>query len=800
MKALIVDDIKENRLLLRTLLESQGYSVESAENGLQALDQARSAPPDLIISDLLMPEMDGYTLCRVVKSIERLSSIPFVFYTATYLDEEDEALALGLGASLFIRKPTEPLEFLRLVNEAVDEHRNQALPAGTASHDVGEAFEALHETLLTKKLDEKTRAVESLRKQQALILASTAEGILCLDLAGRLTLVNDAAAQMLGYQPLELHGRSADFLWRPSGPDAVSNPVKECSLQVAIQSGDTRRQKLDLFWRKDNSSFPVEYSCAPLLDEEGNRGTVIVFRDISDRNRAEQALRESETRLRTLVETMPDLVWLKDPDGRFLYCNRKFESLFGAKESEIIGQTDYDFVDRKLADLFRANDQATIEAGKPRVNEEEITYASDGHSEWVETIKSPVYGAGGELVGVLGIARDISLRKQSEAERERLHAQLLQAQKIEAVGQLAGGVAHDYNNALGVVIGYTELALKTVESTGKVHDYLQQALSAARRSANITRQLLAFARKQIIDPVVLDLNSTVEGMLKMLRHLIGENIDLAWLPVSGVWPLKIDPSQIDQILANLCVNARDAIADVGRVTIETENVTLDHLYCEQHPELLPGEFVMLTVSDNGCGMDRKTTEKIFEPFYTTKGVGRGTGLGLSTVFGIVRQNGGFINVYSEPGEGTTFKVYLPRHLGAPDRTESKPVAEMPKAQGETVLLVEDEKALLALGREMLEGLGYKVLTANTPQQAITLAGEYTGALQLLMTDVVMPDMNGRNLAEQIQALQPEIKTLFVSGYTANVIVHHGVLDKGVHFLQKPFSLNNLAVKVREALD
>lgn len=390
-------------------------------------------------------------------------------------------------------------------------------------------------------------------------------------------------------------------------------------------------------------------------------------------------------------------------------------------------------------------------------------------------------------------------RKRADAEREKLQAQLLQAQKIEAVGQLAGGVAHDYNNALGVVIGYTELAIRRVEPSGKLYDYLDEVLSAAKRSANITRQLLAFARKQIIDPVVLDLNNTVEGMLKMLRHLIGENIDLAWLPVSNVWMLKIDPSQIDQILANLCINARDAIRDVGKITIETDNVTLDEAYSEQHAGFVPGQFVLLTVSDNGCGMDRERVDKIFEPFYTTKGVGRGTGLGLSTVFGIVKQNGGFINVYSEPGKGTTFKVYLPRHLGADEQEELKPAVQPPRGQGETVLLVEDEIALLELGMEMLEGLGYKVLTANTPQQALSLAQEYTGELHLLMTDVVMPEMNGRDLAEQIRAMHPQIKTLFVSGYTANVIVHHGVLEKGTHFLQKPFSLRNLAVKVREAL-
>ena len=301
-------------------------------------------------------------------------------------------------------------------------------------------------------------------------------------------------------------------------------------------------------------------------------------------------------------------------------------------------------------------------------------------------------------------------------------------------------------------------------------------------------------------PKVLDLNDTVSGMLKMLQRLIGEDIDLVWMPGAGLWPVKIDPSQIDQLLANLCVNARDAIAGVGKVTIETENIVFDEAYCAVHPGFIRGEYVMLAVSDDGCGMNKEVLDHLFEPFFTTKEVGKGTGLGLATVYGIVKQNEGFINVYSEPGKGTTFKIYLPRFAGDAVEPMAASPAETPMGRGETVLLVEDEAAILNVGRTMLERLGYTVLTAGTPGEALRQVEAHAAEIQLLITDVVMPEMNGRDLAKLIRDIKPGLKCLFTSGYTADVIAHHGVLDKGVNFLQKPFSMKDLASKVREALE
>jgi signal transduction histidine kinase len=390
-------------------------------------------------------------------------------------------------------------------------------------------------------------------------------------------------------------------------------------------------------------------------------------------------------------------------------------------------------------------------------------------------------------------------RKQAEEEREKLQAQFNQAQKMESVGRLAGGVAHDFNNMLGIILGYAEIALYETRTGTPLHHNLKEIQKAARRSADITRQLLAFARKQTIAPMVLDLNSAVEGMLKMLRRLIGEDLDLVWMPGAGLWPVKMDPSQVDQILANLCVNARDAIAGVGKVTIETQNVTFDEAYCAHHVGFVPGEFALLAVSDDGCGMDKETQERLFEPFFTTKEIGKGTGLGLATVYGIVKQNDGYIDVYSETGKGAAFKIYLPRHAGRAVDTPAESAAEIPLCRGETVLLVEDEPAMLKMGKMMLEKLGYGVLVADTPGKAVRLAEAHPGDIHLLVTDVVMPEMTSRDLADRLQSLYPKLKRLFMSGYTANVIVHHGVLEQGVHFIQKPFSLQQLAVKVREAM-
>ncbi|MBI5552257.1 MAG: PocR ligand-binding domain-containing protein [Desulfobacterales bacterium] len=397
-------------------------------------------------------------------------------------------------------------------------------------------------------------------------------------------------------------------------------------------------------------------------------------------------------------------------------------------------------------------------------------------------------------------ARLISDLKKAEKEQKHLQLQLIQAQKMESVGRLAGGVAHDFNNMLSIISGNAEMILQDADRDFPFFENLQEISKAAERSTNLTRQLLAFARKQTIAPKVLDLNETLEGMLKMLRRLIGEDIDLAWLPKQELWPVKVDPSQIDQMLTNLCINARDSIKGVGKVTIETANVSFDEEYCREHDECLPGDFIGIVVSDNGCGMDQQTLEILFEPFFTTKEIGKGTGLGLATVYGIVKQNNGFINVYSELGSGTTFKAYLPRYAEVIEKAPQKG-SEMAVGTGdETILVVEDEKGILQMTTKILERLGYKVLSASSPLEAIRTAESYAGKIDMLISDVVMPEMSGRDMAAKLLQAYPGLKCLFMSGYTANVIAHHGILDEGIRFINKPFSMKALAAKVREILN
>jgi signal transduction histidine kinase len=397
------------------------------------------------------------------------------------------------------------------------------------------------------------------------------------------------------------------------------------------------------------------------------------------------------------------------------------------------------------------------------------------------------------------LEHELAARKQAEQEREALQAQLHQAQKMESIGRLAGGVAHDFNNMLSVITSHAELALMKMSDGHPFFHDMTEIRTAAGRSADLTRQLLAFARKQAVTPQLLDLNRTVEGMLKMLRRLIGEDIDLQWQPGENIWPIHIDPGQIDQILANLCVNARDAIDGIGAVTIGTDTATIGTASDELSPQRTPGEYVVVIVGDTGCGMDTKTLENIFEPFFTTKDSGKGTGLGLASVYGAVKQNDGFITVDSEPGVGTVFRIYFPRHSGTLIEVQKEAATLQAMTGSETILLVEDEPGILEVTTMLLESFGYRTLSTTKASEAIKLAEEHAGTIDLLMTDVIMPEMNGRDLAQHIQSLRPNIKQLFMSGYTADIIANQGKLEEGVNFIQKPFSFKTLADKVRSAL-
>ena len=522
------------------------------------------------------------------------------------------------------------------------------------------------------------------------------------------------------------------------------------------------------------------------------------FQDITERKRTEQQLRDSERKYRNIFNNMQDIYYETSLDGALLEISPSIETISKGqyRRTDLIGRQMLDFYpDEKERERLIAR---LLESGS--VTDFEISLQNRDGSHVPCSISAKLSRDDqGNPVKIIGTMRDITERKHAEEEREKLRHQLAQAQKMESIGRLAGGVAHDFNNMLSVILGYAELALDRVSPDDPLHEDINEIQTAGRRAADVTRQLLAFARRQTIDPKVLDLNETVESMLRMLRRLIGEDIDLTWHPKPGLWPVNMDPTQIDQILVNLSLNARDAIGGVGKITIETDGKSFDEAYLADHAEAVSGDFVMLAVTDNGCGMDAQTLANIYEPFFTTKGVGAGTGLGLPTVYGIVKQNNGFMNVYSEIGTGTTFRLYFPRHMAAVETPALAETDTIPQGSGETVLVVEDDATILAMARKMLEHLGYQVVTAAGPARAEELAAAHGESMDLLMTDVIMPEMNGRDLSEKLKTRHPNLKVLFMSGYTANVIAHHGVLEDGVVFVQKPFSRKELATKVRQAL-
>jgi len=656
-----------------------------------------------------------------------------------------------------------------------------------------------NESARQKRTDEALRESEALQRA---LLNNLPAGVIIVDPVTRvIELVNDYVSTMFGAPVDHLIGHRCHALLCPANEGDC--PV--CDLGQTVDNSE--REML----RKDGSRLSI-LKTVKRIHLKGQEKLLECFVDMSERKKAELELRENQRRLADIVNFLPDATLAIDKEKRVIIWNRAIEEMTGVPAAEMIGKGDYAYTvpfygeaRPQLMDLIFM-DREDIAARYPKITREGDCFTTevfcnalyDNKGAWIFAKASPLHDQAGNIVGAIESIRDINESKRLEAEREKLQAQLNQAQKMESVGRLAGGVAHDFNNMLQSITGHAEIALNKIDPTHPLHVNLSEIVNAARRSADLTRQLLAFARKQAISPVVLDLNETISGMLKMLHRLIGEDIDFSWKPALNLWPVRIDPSQIDQILVNLCVNARDAISGVGSVVIETKNIRMDESYCETHGEFIPGEYALLAVSDTGAGMKKDMIDQIFEPFFTTKELGKGTGLGLSMVYGIVKQNNGFIYVYSEPGQGTTIRIYLPRTA---DKAETGPDAaeEKPSRGTETVLLVEDDGSILEIGKEILETFGYTVLAAQSPNDALALAKNHPGPIHLLITDVIMPEMNGQELRQQLHGIQPELKVIFISGYTANVIAHHGVLDKGINFLQKPFSVQTLAEKVREVL-
>jgi PAS domain S-box-containing protein len=608
-------------------------------------------------------------------------------------------------------------------------------------------------------------------------------------------------------QMMALYGHTRQTF--PGGIEAWQNGLHHDDREAtweACQSalrGDSEWNHEFRIMRPDGAVRCIKANGEVLWGQDGSPVRMLgINRDITERKENEILIKEKELLFRESQQAAMVGSYKCDFIAGKWESTEVLDTIFGIDADyvrsiqgwlNIVHPDDRDMMDRYLMEEVISN-------RKTFSKEYRIIRQNDGEIRWVDGRGKAEFDNAGNILSLIGTIQEISERKKAENEKAKLESQLHQAQKMESIGSLAGGVAHDFNNKLSVILGYAQLAQMVAGPESEVYSHLQEVCKAAESSADLTRQLLAFARQQTIVPKMLDLNETITGMFKMLNRLIGENIHLDWQTKSDLWPINFDPSQIDQILANLCVNARDSVSENGKITIETENCTINESYVTRHPYVVEGDYVKIAVSDNGCGMNKETIDRIFEPFFTTKEEGKGTGLGLATVFGIVKQNNGFINVYSEPGIGTTFTLYIPRYLGKTKQIGPEgPTIPTPRGL-ETILLVEDELGLLNMAAMILTRQGYTVLSANSAKEALRLAQENAGRIDLLITDVIMPEMNGKELTHALQSRNPQLKSIFMSGYTADVISQHGVLEEGVNFIQKPFALPDLAHKVRDVLD
>lgn len=639
------------------------------------------------------------------------------------------------------------------------------------------------------------------RKEIRATLYGIGDGVLSVDRNGLVTRMNPEAERLTGWREEEALGQPLADVFQLFGEER--GEPQDLPLTRVLVSGEVVAASYHaLLADREGRRRPVTDSWSPICGEYGGiTGAVLVFRDQTRRRAIESARAESARRYSNLVESIHDLIWETGPDHRFTFVSSRIVGILGYDPEEIVGRSWEDILQVENDEAKASVDAflGTLARQQPCNQLRKAVSRRNGGLVLLESSATPVFNQRACFLGYRGVSRDITDRHQAEEEQKKLEEQLHQAQKMDTVGRLAGGVAHDFNNMLTVICSYTEMILAELGEAHPQSKRLAEVHRAALHSAELTRQLLAFARKQVISPRILDLNETISGTLKMLERLIGENIRLVWKPGTDLWPVKMDTTQVGQILANLAVNARDAIPDNGgHLVMTTENVVMDEAACAGRLEMVPGDYVCLAVSDNGCGMDKDTLAQIFEPFFTTKGEGCGTGLGLATVYGIIRQNEGFVSVYSEPGQGTTFRIYLPRVESTfeegvlSDRNETIP-------GNETILICEDEPAILDLASSILERQGYKILGALTPTLALELARNHEGPVHLLVTDVVMPEMNGRDLMEQITRLRPGLRGLYMSGYTADIIARHGALDAGLNFIEKPFSARALSAKVREVL-
>jgi PAS domain S-box-containing protein len=627
------------------------------------------------------------------------------------------------------------------------------------------------------------------------VINAIADPVFVKDDQRRYVLVNDALCAMVGRPRAALLGEDGDDLF-PAEQVAVFRRTDAGVLETGAE--DLNEESLsDL---STGAARTILTRKSRYVDPDGARFLTGVIRDISEGKQAEESLRASEESYRRLFDASPDGIVLIGTDGRIASANNTQARMYGHDSpAQLIGTHATQCVAPPSRDYAAQIMRRRLSGEQVPPVEYELV-RRDGTTFFGETSARTLHDAGGAVAGYVCVTRDITDRKRAEADHEKLSEQLRMSQKMEAIGSLAGGIAHDFNNLLSVILSYTGFAISNLHGVDPLRDDLVEVQHAGERAAALTRQLLAFSRRQILQPVTLSLNQIATGIEKMLRRILGEDIDLVQVLAPDLAVIRADEGQMEQVLMNLVVNARDAMPQGGKLTIETSNVDIDEEYATGHAAVKPGPYIQLSVTDTGCGMDAATRARIFEPFFTTKEPGKGTGLGLSTVYGIVTQCGGHVWVYSEPGKGTSFKVYLPRATDAMAAATTR--RRIPRlARGtETILVVEDEDAVRKVAVRTLGAAGYTVLSAANGAEALLTHAQHVGDIQLLLTDVVMPRMSGRELAQELCGLRPTLKVLYMSGYTDDAILHHGVLDPGTHFLGKPFSADGLTGKVREVLD
>jgi two-component system, cell cycle sensor histidine kinase and response regulator CckA len=875
---LIVDDTPDSLELMAFQLRNAGYEVLTATNGEEGFEITRQERPNLVISDVTMPYLDGIEMSRLIRADAELFTIPVLLVSAIRKDTKSIIDGLQSGAFDYLEAPYELKHLLAkterllevnhgaialreseeryrlLVEQAsdgiliFDKHGNfieanrracemfgcdkgdlvqrnirEFIPAEElatrplrmeellAGKTVlseryvrrkdgtrvlieisAKMFEDGRMQAIIRDITERRHAEEA-RAQLATIVESTDDAIIGESLDGTITSWNKGAEIMYGYTAQEIVGRSISVLVPPDRRQEV------IELLERVRNGKSIRHYETVRICKDGHPIDVSITVSPIKDDDGKvTGAAIIASDITERKYAEQALQKSEERYREIVENANDIIYTHDLAGRFLSLNKAGEQISGYSRSEILNMNIADIVSPEHIEKARRMIANKLNGNEMTAYNLEII-AKDGRKVLLEIHSRPIY-ENGVIACIQGIARDMTERKRAADALRHTEEQLRQSQKLEAIGRLAGGIAHDFNNLLTIITGYSDLVLRRLDQVDPHREKILEVKKAAHRAADLTHQLLAFSRKQVLQPKVIDINLITSNLSKMLERLIGEDIELSLNLKPGTWHIFADPGQIEQVLMNLVVNARDAMPQGGKIIIETQNVRIDERYAEVREVVKPGQYIMLAVSDTGMGMSAETQRHIFEPFFTTKEVGKGTGLGLSTVYGIIKQSGGYIWVYSEIDKGTTFKIYLPR-TSADVETLKQADKQSETSHGtETILLAEDEAGVRALACNILEEQGYQVLEAADGEEAISVGKQHDGQIHLLLTDVVMPKMNVQELVDQIKSFSPQTKVLYMSGYTNDAIVHHGVLDPDTNFLEKPFTADGLLERVREILD